>query len=197
MMEPLLSRGPTGRKDNLALTHPFQGTVCRKCLWAAPCLAALLFLALSGCNHPDQNTISPPTNGGAAQQPVTTGPGPTAVKTPIKDAVQQMLAQQQARTYSAIPKGTRLLSVNLRDGVATLDFSKEFGKLADMGETTEGKAQKLLLKTLSPISGVDQVTVTVEGRPFEGQTDWNRLDLRVQDGVDSEPRSGGGEGEGR
>jgi len=108
-----------------------------------------------------------------------------------------MLAQQQARPDSVIPQGTRLLSVNLKDGVATLDFSKEFGKLADMGETTEGQAQKLILKTLAPISTVDKVTVTVEGKPFVGQTDWDRLDVRIQDGVETQRRGSSQEGDGR
>jgi len=160
-----------------------------------PCGAALLLLALSGCNHPN-TSVSPPNS--ASPPSVTPGPEQPAVKTPVKDAVQQMLAQQQARTYSVIPKGTRLLSVNLKDGVATLDFSKEFGKLADMGESTESKAQKLLIRTLAPISGVEQVTITVEGKPYEGQDGvWNRLDVRMQNGAESEPASGSDGGENR
>ncbi|HLV80332.1 MAG TPA: GerMN domain-containing protein [Chthonomonadaceae bacterium] len=161
---------------------------------AAPCGAAFLLLALSGC-HPQQPSV-PPSNS-VPPPPPPTASEPFAVKTPVKDAVQQMLAQQQARPDSVIPQGTRLLSVNLKDGVATLDFSKEFGKLADMGETTEGQAQKLILKTLAPISTVDKVTVTVEGKPFVGQTDWDRLDVRIQDGVETQRRGSSQEGDGR
>ena len=158
----------------------------RYSLQAAPCVATLMLLALSGCHR--QNTSVPPSNG-STTPPNISGPEQPAVKTPIKDAVQQMLTQQQKRTYSPIPKGTRLLSVNLKDGVATLDFSKEFGKLADMGESTESKALKLVQRTLAPIQGVEQVSVTVEGRPFEGQTDWDHLPVRNQE----EPQASGAE----
>src|SRR5215471_17354164 len=42
-------------------------------------------------------------------------------KTPLKDSIVALL-EQDSRTF---PAGTHLNSVNLKEGVATLDFSKE------------------------------------------------------------------------
>src|SRR5204863_9896800 len=64
---------------------------------------------------------------------------PTASKTPVKDAITELLAKAENEQDSPFPKGVKLLGVNLEDGVVTLDFSSEFNKLANMGDTTESQ----------------------------------------------------------
>ena len=110
-------------------------------------------------------TTSPPTNPGSAQ---------AASNTPVKDAVESLLQQDSLKEYPTFPKGTRLLSADLQEGVVTLDLSQEFNLLTKMGESSESKAQKELREALWNIPGVEKMRVTVEGRPFESEaTDWN------------------------
>ncbi len=88
--------------------------------------------------------------------------------------MEKLLAQQSESDHPFIPKGTKLLSADFKDGVASLDFSREFSTLADSGDTVESQAQKALRRALARINGVEKMRVTVEGKPFESQaTDWN------------------------
>ena len=146
-------------------------------------MAALLLFAafIAGCNRnsgsepakpttPSEQSASPQTNG----QAVPPASGLTVSDTPIKDAVEKLLTQQADTDAPFIPKGTRLLGADFKDGVASLDFSKEFGALANHGDTVESKAQHALRHALARVHGVEKMRVTVEGQPFDSQsTDWN------------------------
>lgn len=140
-------------------------------------LALLLSVALgAGCHR--EEAVPPPAPPAQTQAPpvtTPTQPASPAKESEVADAVNKLMAETKTPEglNSPFPNGTRLLSVSIQDGVATLDFSKEFNQLADSGETTESMAQKALRKTLSHFSGVEKMRVTVEGRPFESQaTDW-------------------------
>jgi len=141
-------------------------------------LCGLLLLTLGlGCRN--NETPTPVNSAPPPVQPNPSAPSkaasPTESQSPLKDALEQRLAQASLKgSHSAIPAGTRLLSVNLEDGVATIDVSKEFNALANRGESTESRAQKELRALLAQFSTVKKMRLTVEGKPFDSQaTDWN------------------------
>jgi hypothetical protein len=63
---------------------------------------------------------------------------------------------------SAIPDGTRVLTLDLADGVATVDLSGEF--LADLGDDTALRVAEVVF-TLTQFPTVDRVTILVEETP--------------------------------
>lgn len=138
-----------------------------------PCLL-LVAAASCGChNAPPAAPVQaqagpapvspPPTK--EATPPTPTPPSPA----PIKEAIDTLLAQSPP-----FPKGAHVLSVDVKDGVVTLDLSKEFSALANSGDTTESNAMKALQAALAKFPDVQKMRVTVEGKSFDSQvTDWN------------------------
>jgi hypothetical protein len=158
--------------------------------FAGPFLV-LVAAALCGCHSaPTVAPVpSPPVVSAPPGQTTASTPAPTSEPTPIKDALTGLLAQSGS---SPFPKGTQLKSVSVKDGVATLDFSKEFNALANNGDTTESLAQKSLCAALAKFPEVQKMHVTVEGKPFDSQnTDWT-TPFPVRDNA----KSAGGEGQG-
>ena len=168
------------------------------------CFVAGIFMMLSvlvtGCQNkdqtvPQQNPSPPPPRAQAQDAPIS--PAPPS-QTPLKDALEQKFSGSGIKgSHSAIPAGTRLLSVSLENGVASVDVSKEFNALANRGETSESQAQKELRALLAQFPTVQKMRLTVEGKPFDSQaTDWNTPFLvRDHDSVGqdsgSKPDSGG------
>jgi hypothetical protein len=73
-----------------------------------------------------------------------------------------------------IPRGTKLRSVKVEGGIATVDFTAEFNGLKQHGSTMESLAQKSLRRTLAQFSEIDKMVILVEGKPFEGEhAEWN------------------------
>jgi len=66
-----------------------------------------------------------------------------------------------------IPKGTRVLSVEIRDGVAYADFSKELVEKHWGGSTGELFTVYSVVNTLTELEGVDAVQLLVEGEPLQ------------------------------
>jgi hypothetical protein len=136
----------------------------------------------TGIKPPTPSAPSPQAGAQVTSPPTT----PVVSDTPIKDAVEKLLAEQNASEHPFLPRGTRLLSAAFKDGVASLDFSKEFATLANHGDTVESKAQKALRHALADIHGVEKMRVTVEGQPFDSQaTDWN-TPFPVHDDADTD-----------
>ncbi len=103
---------------------------------------------------------------------------------PIKSALESLLEYHGDRAHpNALPEGTRLLGVNLRDGVVTVDLSREFNALREGGDTGESLAQNALRKTLAQFPQVQRMRVLVEGKPFESEhTDWTEpIPVRDED----------------
>src|SRR5262245_47894923 len=86
------------------------------------------------------------------------------------DAVRQLIAGPTAaertreyRTY--VPAGTRLLSVNIANGVATVDLNAAFtagdgmSKLARLSQ---------LVRTLTGVQGATQVQLLIDGQTVDG-----------------------------
>ncbi|MCW3095348.1 MAG: Sporulation and spore germination [Chthonomonadaceae bacterium] len=158
--------------------------------FAGPCLV-LVAAALCGCHRAPTAgpVLSPPVVSAPPVLPTTSGPASTPEATPIKDALTGLLTKSGS---SPFPKGTQLKSVSVKDGIATLDFSKEFNALANNGDTTESLAQKSLRAALANFPEVQKMRVTVEGKPFDSQnTDWT-TPFPVRD----DAKSAGGEGQG-
>ena len=67
---------------------------------------------------------------------------------------------------NTLPSGCGLISVELADGVARVNFTREF---ADMVENTDGGrlALKALVLTCTQFEGVEEVEVFVEGEPYD------------------------------
>lgn len=70
----------------------------------------------------------------------------------------------------ALPEGCGIRNVTMKDGVVTLDFSKEFKEAM---ETSDGGEQAIraILFTCSQFPGVKKVEVLVEGEKLEKQPD--------------------------
>lgn len=160
--------------------------------FATPCLL-LMAVALCGC----QGTPSgAPAEGAAIPAPAAppvSDPQPvppaSGGQTPIKEALTGLLTQT---TSSPFPPGTQLIGVSVKEGVATLDFSKEFNALANSGDSVESAAQKSLRSTLAKFPHVQKMRVTVDGKAFDSQnTDWN-TPFPVRDGA----QKGAGEAQG-
>ena len=133
-----------------------------------------LALLLGGCHSssPAGNHVQP------AQPhvpPVASAPASHTVgrAEQVTQAVNALLLRQSRNFHPILPKGTRLLEVEINRRVAVLNFSHQFNNLADMGDTTEAEAQAALRKAVGTVAGVKQMSVQVEGKPFDSQmTDW-------------------------
>ncbi len=67
----------------------------------------------------------------------------------------------------ALPEGTRVRSLTVRDGVCSVDLSKEFVVNASLAEEEAGLTLYALINTLCVRSGVSQVQLLIEGEKVE------------------------------
>lgn len=67
-----------------------------------------------------------------------------------------------------MPRGTRLLSFEVRDGIARVDFSREFRDNHPGGSAGEAMTLNSLVFTLTELPDIEKVQVLIEGR--EGET---------------------------
>ena len=93
-----------------------------------------------------------------AAPPVT-----TASNSPAQDALVALSAQPS----SPLPAGTHLRSINLADGLATVDFSREFQTNFAGGDTQSLRTVSAVLRTLGQFPTVDRVQILVEGSPID------------------------------
>lgn len=66
---------------------------------------------------------------------------------------------------NAIPGKCGVKSVKIKDGVATIDFTKEFAEIAQNSDGGHQAVQAILF-TASQFPGVQKVSLLVEGKPF-------------------------------
>ncbi len=76
-----------------------------------------------------------------------------------------------------IPKNTKLLSVKVNNGVATVDFSKEFKSNFAGGSTNEIMLIGSIVDTLTQFDDVKSVQFTIEGKKLDALS--GHLDLTV------------------
>lgn len=92
-------------------------------------------------------------------EPATTFPAPA----PAQAALTALLAQPA----SSLPPGTKLLSVKITDGLATVSFSHELRDNFTGGDTAETRAVNSVLRTLGQFPTVTRAQMLVEGRPID------------------------------
>lgn len=84
----------------------------------------------------------------------------------LKAMVEALLeGPETAGLHSAIPAGTRLIGINLKEKVAIVDFSKEFASADEIAGTAERLS---LANTLTGITGVERVRIHVAGEELTG-----------------------------
>jgi len=89
--------------------------------------------------------------------------------TPVEKALfEELLKEPKSEgVYNAIPEGTRLLSVSTKDGVCTLDLSKEFVDNNVGGSAGEQMALYSIINTMTELPGIDKVQFLIEGKKEE------------------------------
>lgn len=78
-----------------------------------------------------------------------------------------MEAADDKKSDSAIPSGTRLVSVKVKGELATVDLSDDFNMLNKKGDTTQSLAQQQIRAALAQFPGIKSMRVTVDGKTFE------------------------------
>lgn len=138
---------------------------------------------------PDQNVLVPKLQAGNNDVHLGAGTvriGPGADR-PAR-ALEALFAQAQTSPQvSPVPKGVRLQELRLENGVARIDLSAEFRGVNEMGNTGESNAQNALRKSLSQYPSVKFMTISVDGKLFEGQHSGEWSEVPVRD----EPVDGG------
>lgn len=66
-----------------------------------------------------------------------------------------------------LPSATRVLGVQVSDGVATADFSAHLARRFVGGADNEGVVVYAIVNTLASLPGVERVRILVEGQPIE------------------------------
>jgi germination protein M len=69
--------------------------------------------------------------------------------------------------WDAIPEGTKLLSVNTKDGLCTVDFSGEFVDNSPGGTASERMAIYSVVNSLTSLEGVKKVQFLINGKKRE------------------------------
>ncbi len=101
-----------------------------------------------------------------------------SAQTPCQSAVEELLAGPQQKGESAIfPRHVKLLSAEVKDGVAKVNFSRELKQDFVGGSTGEEMLVGSLVNTLTQLDGVKKVQILVEGKPIESLS--GHLDLSV------------------
>jgi len=72
--------------------------------------------------------------------------------------------------WDAIPEGTKLLSVNTKDGLCTVDFSSEFVDNSPGGTASERMAVYSIVNTLTSLKGIEKVQFLIDGKKREVYT---------------------------
>lgn len=145
-------------------------------------LALSLLLPLSGCLT--ETTPPPQKQEETKKAPVKTGP--VVLYLPNEDGtgvlpktlsltyetadparvLTELLAADRAAPYPLFPKNLAVRSVDIKDGIATVDFSKELQELSG-GQTTETLFISAIVNTLTEYPTVTGVRFTKEGAPIQ------------------------------
>ncbi|SHE88280.1 Sporulation and spore germination [Desulfofundulus australicus DSM 11792] len=93
---------------------------------------------------------------------------------PVTKAIARATLQELCRGPASgsglnptIPPGTRVKDINIRDGLAIVDFSRELKEKHRGGSSAELLTVYSIVNTLTQFPSVQQVQILVEGRPLE------------------------------
>ncbi len=95
--------------------------------------------------------------------PVGATPTASSTLSPAQDALNALISQPN----SPLPVGTRLLSVKVVEGLATVSFSRELRDNFAGGDSGETRAVNSILRTLGRFGTVDRAQILVEGKPID------------------------------
>ncbi len=82
---------------------------------------------------------------------------------PAQTALNSLLAQPDG----PLPFGTRLLSIRIADGLATVNFSHELCDNFPGGDSAETRAVNSVLRTLGQFLTITRAQLLVEGKPID------------------------------
>lgn len=74
---------------------------------------------------------------------------------------------KQARLHATIPQGSSLLSLEIADGLATVNLNQDFQSKHSGGSTGEMMTIYSLVNSLTDLQGIQQVQLLVEGKKLE------------------------------
>jgi germination protein M len=121
-------------------------------------------------------------------------PSKGAAKEAMKWMVQGGLAEEMLPEgfKPVLPKGTEIKGLNIADGIANIDFSKDFLTYAAKDERVESNILSALTWSLTDFPGVKEVNIWVEGRPLEKMPKFKTpaQGLRRSRGINLEMASG-------
>ncbi len=90
-----------------------------------------------------------------------------------KTAVEELINTNPTTPGAArlLPADTKVRGVTIKDGLATVDFSREVLR-ANVGASGEAMGIESIVNTLTELPGVQKVSFMVEGKVDEGAMDW-------------------------
>lgn len=91
----------------------------------------------------------------------------TVKKTPgiARQAIYELCRGPQSQSLAAtLPDGTRLLDINIKDGLCTVNFSRELVAKHSGGSGAENATVYSIVNTLTQFSSINQVQILVEGQ---------------------------------
>ncbi|MCG0275797.1 MAG: GerMN domain-containing protein [Thermosediminibacteraceae bacterium] len=88
---------------------------------------------------------------------------------PIEQIVVEELIKGPTKPglFRTIPEGTRLLSIEVKDGIAYVNFSKEFKENHWGGSTGEAMTINSVVNSLTELPGIEKVQFLIEGKKEE------------------------------
>jgi len=84
----------------------------------------------------------------------------------VARAVINEIIKEENHNKYLIPEGTKLLSLNLKNGLLTIDFSKEF-QTTNLGHGYENLMVYTLINSLTEFSTIDRIQFWIEGKIVE------------------------------
>ena len=122
---------------------------------------------MADSTYADQVQLYFPSASGRMLVPVTrTVFSPADLPTAILELVKGPKTDSGLET--PVPGDCGVKSVKLKDGVATIDFTKEFAAIAQQDDGGQ-QAIRAVLFTASQFPGVKQVQILVEGEPYQSE----------------------------
>lgn len=102
----------------------------------------------------------------AKLQPVKVSANPGTDK--YKSALSMLIKESaSAHTANPIPSGTKLLGIKVKNGLATINFSKEFRSNFNGGSEGEALTIDAILRTLGQFPEIKRVQLLLEGKPLD------------------------------
>lgn len=138
-------------------------------------------VTMAGSEYADQLQLYFPSASGRMMVPVTrTVFSPVDLSTAMLELCKG--PQKDSGLEAALPGDCGVRSVKVKDGVATIDFSKEFMTVTQQSDGGQ-QAIRAVLFTASQFPGVKKVSITVNGEPFTPEPESTATFLNSADEV--------------